>query len=86
MTDRTYEILKAKYAPHLVSDVPVQVTQVQASPVSMEEFALQVRKSYLEGCGLNPTDRHKWADNIVAEMVLWQMEQALGVKMHDLLK
>lgn len=86
MKDRTYEILKAKYAPHLVDDVSEEVAEVEVQPVSLEDFALQVRKSYLEGASLNPADRHAWADKIVAGMVILQMEQALGVKMHDLLK
>jgi hypothetical protein len=81
MRDRTYEILKAKYAPGLVDDVPEEVTQVEASPVSLEAFTLQVRKSYLESCGLNATDRHAWADRIVAGMALLQLEQSLGVKL-----
>ncbi|MGC3895183.1 hypothetical protein [Pseudomonas urmiensis] len=76
MTDRTYEILKAKYAPHLVNDVPVQ-----AFPVSMEEFALQIQKSYLEAAGLNPADRHAWADRIVAMKANQELEQLLRMKM-----
>ncbi|MQG91332.1 hypothetical protein [Pseudomonas sp. MN1F] len=81
MKDRTYEILKAKYAPHLVDDVSAEVTEVQVQPVSLEYFVLQVRKSYLEGCGLNPLDRHEWADKIVSGLAVLRLEQASGVKM-----
>lgn len=80
MTDRTYEILKAKYAPHLVGDIPERVAEVAVRPVSLEDFVLQVRKSYLEAAGLNPEDRHQWADKIVAGMAVLQLEQSLGVR------
>ncbi|WP_070092791.1 hypothetical protein [Pseudomonas monteilii] len=81
MKDRTYEILKSKYAPHLLSDTPEEVTQLDDAPVSLETLTLSVRKAYLESFGLNAKDRHKWADNIVAGMVLLQLEQATGVKL-----
>lgn len=81
MADRTFEILKAKYAPHLVDDVPEEVIRVEAYPVTLQDFVLQVRKSYLEGCGLNPLDRHEWADKIVSGLAVLRLEQASGVKM-----
>lgn len=83
MKDRTYEILKAKYAPHLVDDVSEEVAGVEAQPVSLEDFVLQVRKSYLEAAGLNPADRHQWADKIVAGMAVLQLEQTSGVRMQS---
>jgi hypothetical protein len=81
MADGTYEILKAKYAPHLLVEAPEEVSQVRDAPVGLEAFVLQVRKSYLEGLGLNETDRHAWADNLVCNIALSQLEQAAGVKL-----
>jgi len=79
--DRTYEILKVKYAPHLVEDVPEPVAQLVESPLTLEAFTLQVRKSYLESCGLSSVDRHQWADNIVVGMAVLQLEQFLGMEL-----
>lgn len=81
MKDRTYEIFKAKYAPHLIDDVSEGVAEVEVQPVSLEDFVLEVRKSYLETCGLSADGRHQWADSIVAGLAVLQLEQLSGVKM-----
>jgi hypothetical protein len=70
MTDLTYEILKAKYAPDsLLQQVEVaepESVEVEKTSITMEELLFKVRSDYLTSCGLDPKDRHEFADQIVA--------------------
>ena len=78
MADLTYEILKAKYAnsPLVVIREPEPVEVVEPEPVeaekasiTMEELVLKVRSEMLTEWGLDPKERHAWADQTVASWV-----------------
>lgn len=67
MTDLTYEILKAKYGGGLPSLVPEpELVEVEKESITIEELLFKVRSDYLTTCGLDPEDRHEFADKIVA--------------------
>lgn len=70
MTDLTYEILKAKYASDsLLQQVEVvepESVEVEKTAITMEELLFKVRSDMLSSWGLDPKDRHEFADQIVA--------------------
>jgi hypothetical protein len=70
MTDLTYEILKAKYAPDsLLQQVEVAEPEpvgVEKTAITLEELLLQVRNDMLSSWGLDPEHHHSFADDVVA--------------------
>ena len=87
MIDRTYEILKAKYAPDsLLQQVEVsepEPVEVEKVSITLEELLLQVRSEMLSSWGLNPEGRNSFADDVVALATLQKCSEYNVTNMPD---
>lgn len=69
MIDLTTRILLEKYRPNspLLQEVPEpEPVEVEKASITMEELFLKVRSDLLTGWGLDPEERHVFADQTVA--------------------
>jgi hypothetical protein len=71
MIDKTYEILLRKFQPDspLLQVQDPEPVEVRKASITLKELMLQVRDEMLTSWGLDPTERHAWADQTVAGWV-----------------
>ncbi|KEX94610.1 hypothetical protein HA62_06695 [Pseudomonas putida] len=70
MIDLTTRILLEKYQPDSpllqVESAESEPVEVEKPSITMQELVLKVRSEMLTDWGLDPTERHAWADQTVA--------------------
>lgn len=66
MIDLTTRILLEKYQPNSSLLQESEPVEVEKASITMEELLFQVRADMLRSWGLDPKDRHEFADSIVA--------------------